>query len=219
MQNRGCFITLEGIEGCGKSTHARKLRQALEERGWRTLLTREPGGTRLGSEIRKLLLRSRGMAIGERAELLLYAADRQQHLEEVVLPALKSGNIVICDRFSDATAAYQGHARGLDRELIEQIERLVCGDLKPRLTLLLDLPVRVGLQRALQRNQAYAPEQREDRFEQEGPAFHEKVRRGYLALARAFPERIRLIDAAGSIEQVHRNIMKEVLPVLAQMRI
>ncbi len=214
MSYPGCFITLEGIEGCGKSTQAAKLADYLKELGYQVILTKEPGATALGTPLRKLLLNPQRITIGAKAELFLFAADRSQHVEELILPAIKEGKIVVCDRYTDATMAYQGYARGLDKALIQDLNELAALGLSPQLTILLDLTVSEGLSRALDRNQRNDSASREDRFEQEGKSFHEKVRYGYLELARAEPDRIKIIDADSSIEEIHNNIVKTVAPLL-----
>ncbi len=205
---------MEGIEGCGKSTQAEKLGVYLQKQGYPLEITREPGGTALGNQIRKLLLCPQGIGIAAEAELFLYAADRAQHLQEVILPALETGKVVICDRFTDATLAYQGYARGINQAIVAEINQFVTQGLKPDLTLLLDFEVSQGLARALGRNQQSDADKREDRFEQEGDPFHQRVRQGYLALARTEPGRIKVIDAGKSAEEIHNDILAEVLPVL-----
>lgn len=210
----GLFLTFEGIEGCGKSTQAKKLVKYLQQRGYSVIHTKEPGGTALGSNLRKLVLCSNGINISREAELFLYAADRAQHVQEIILPALQDGKIIICDRFTDATVAYQGYARGVDRAVINNINGLATSGLVPNITILMDLAVTEGLARALARNQKHDPSKREDRFEQEGRAFHEKVRQGYLNLAKIEPDRIKVIDANKTIDQVHEDIIKKVLPLL-----
>lgn len=194
---RGRFITLEGGEGAGKSSNLDFLRECLEQRGIRVLITREPGGTRLGEAIRGWLLEYRNM--DPNAELLLLFAARAQHLCEVIRPALARGDWVISDRFTDATYAYQGGGRGLPEERIAWLAGWVQQDLRPDLTLLFDVPVQVGLDRLQQRLFS-------DRFEQEQRDFLERVRRRYLALAAAEPERFRVIDASQPLELVRRQI-------------
>lgn len=203
------FITFEGIEGSGKSTQIQIVADWLESvTGVRPLITREPGGCPIADQIRSTLLDAANFGMDERAELLLYAAARAQHMAEVIRPALAEGRIVLCDRFIDATLAYQGYGRGLSTELIEQLNGLATGDITPDLTLLLDFAPETGIERALQRN-ADAAGQNENRFEQEALAFHHRVRQGYLALAEKHG-RIRRIDAAGSLEDVSdrvRNVL------------
>jgi dTMP kinase len=196
----GLFITVEGIEGVGKSTHARFIRDALQRTGRRVCQTREPGGTALGEEIRSLLLHGRELAISDNAELLLIFAARAQHLEEVIRPALARGEIVLCDRFTDATYAYQGGGRGIPAAHIAELENFVQGELRPDHTLLFDAPVATGLERAGGRGTA-------DRFEAETAQFFELVRRAYLDLAANQPVRIHLIDAARPLQQVQESVM------------
>ncbi len=188
----GRFITLEGIEGAGKTSQLAALEAFLRARGLGCVVTREPGGTVLGEELRGLLLAHRHEGMGVDTELLLMFAARAEHLERVIRPALARGEWVLCDRFTDATYAYQGAGRGVNRERIAELECWVQGELRPDLTLLLDVPVTAGLARAGRRGQA-------DRFEAQNAVFFEQVRRGYLALAKDNP-RYRVIDA--SVDQI-----------------
>jgi len=203
---RGLFITLEGGEGAGKSTSLAFVREYLEQAGKRVVLTREPGGTPLGEQIRELLLHGReNMDVD--TELLLMFAARAEHLARVIRPALANGAYVVCDRFTDATYAYQGGGRGVPEARIRILEDWVQQGLRPDLTLLLDIPVEQGLERAGQRS---AP----DRFEREKIDFFERVRNCYLAEAESEPQRIRVIDAACDIPQVQaqlRSVLEEVL--------
>lgn len=189
------FVTFEGVEGAGKSTIARLVARELEAAGHKVVLTREPGDNSLGRMIRPILLDARNANLSASAELLLFLADRAQHLAEVVRPALAAGKIVLCDRYADSTLAYQGYARGQDREKLRQLNFLATDGLEPALTILLDLPVEEGLARAASRNLAEGTEISEGRFDSEKLDFHEKVRNGYLAIARANPERFVVIDA------------------------
>jgi dTMP kinase len=189
--SRGLFITLEGIEGAGKSTVARALAEWLGSRGQQVLATREPGGTPLAERLRQIVLEKGSEAVPPVAETLVMFAARAVHLANRIGPALASGTWVVCDRFTDATRAYQGAGRGVDGALIEQLARAVQGPLTPDCTLLLDLPVRAGLARARARSGADS-----DRFEAETVAFFERVRAGYLAVARAEPARVHVIDAS-----------------------
>ncbi len=198
--NVGRFLTLEGIEGAGKSTQAGYLKEALEAQGIPVVLTREPGGTALGEQIRQLLLDPSLPPMAADTELLLLFAARAEHLAQVIRPALARGHWVICDRFTDATYAYQGGGRGLDTSRIAQLETLTQGDLRPDYTLLLDLPVSLGLARAKQRAHL-------DRLESETHAFFERVRRAYLARARAEPARIQIIDGRGTKSQVREAVL------------
>lgn len=198
-EHSGCFITLEGTEGVGKSTNLRFIQSVLDEYKVRYQLTREPGGTPLAEQIRELLLDNRTETVAHDAELLLVFAARAQHLDQVVKPALQKGDWVLCDRFTDATFAYQGGGRGLDNGFISQLETMVQRGLQPDLTVLLDLPVDIGLARASQRGEL-------DRFENEKVAFFERVREAYLARAKADPDRFAVIDASGTLEQVQQQI-------------
>ena len=204
------FITFEGIEGCGKSTQIRRLRDVLSERGIPVLLTEEPGGSGVGKILRGILLNRTGVEIAAEAELLLFMADRAQHIREVIEPALNRQKVVLCDRFADATMAYQGFGRGLDREMIDILNRFALRGVTPDLTLLMDVPVETGLGRALARIAGKKESEREDRFESEQMDFHRRVRDGYLHLASREPERFRIIDASGDIEATHRAILREV---------
>ena len=195
----GLFITLEGPEGAGKSTNRDYLAARLREQGLDVVLTREPGGTPLAERIRELLLAPSVEAMHADTELLLMFAARAQHLAGVIRPALARGAVVLCDRFTDATYAYQGGGRGLSAERIATLETFVQGELRPDLTLVFDLPVEIGLARAAARG-------RLDRFEQEGLAFFEAVRQAYLQRAGRQPQRYRLLDAAQSLEAVQADI-------------
>ena len=202
------FITLEGIEGSGKSTQILHVFNYLNKLGFLCKMTREPGGTRIGGKIRSILLDPENSAMNPAAELLLYTADRVQHIQEIILPMIENGGIVICDRYFDATLAYQGIARGLDMTLILDLHKLVCRNLKPDLTLLLDLPPDKGLQRAWKQLKSGSRTDSESRFENETLAFHERVRAGYLAIAEKEPERFRIIDASQSQDQVQDQITR-----------
>lgn len=196
------FITFEGIEGSGKSTALLLLAQELERRGFDVLRTREPGGCGLGRAIRPILLDARTRSLNMRAELYLFLADRAQHVAEVVRPALEAGQIVLCDRYTDSTLAYQGYGRGLDPEKLRRINEMATGGLAPDLTLLMDLPVGLGLERAGLRNQRQGTVLSEGRFDAESMDFHERVRQGYLALAGEEPQRIACINAEQRPEDV-----------------
>lgn len=195
----GLFITLEGPEGAGKSTNREYLAERLREQGVDVLLTREPGGTPLAERIRELLLAPSDEPMAADTELLLVFAARAQHLQQVIRPALARGCVVLCDRFTDATYAYQGGGRGLSTARIAQLEQFVQGELRPDLTLIFDLPVEVGLARAAARG-------RLDRFEQEQRSFFESVRHAYLARAEQSPPRYRVLDAGQSLAQVQADI-------------
>lgn len=208
----GFFITFEGIEGCGKSTQLARLAELLQGSGHRVRTTREPGGCPIADAVRRILLDSANHAMDCRSELLLYAAARAQHVAEVIRPALAAGEIVLCDRFSDATLAYQGYGRGLALALIEDLNRIATDGLVPDLTLLLDFPVETGLARARSRNSDRSGPD-EGRFEEESLAFHDRVRAGYLTLARN-QDRFRVIDATGSMGEVAGRIAAAALPCL-----
>jgi len=199
---RGAFITLEGAEGVGKSTCLAAIGRTLEPLGHEAVTTREPGGTPIGEQIREWILAGAHGPLSAEVEALLMFAARVLHLSAVIEPALAAGQWVVCDRFSDATLAYQGGGRGADNDFLQRLIGAVQGDLKPNLTLLLDAPVDVGLARISDRAH--------DHFEREGRAFFERVRRAYLDLARREPERIRIIDASGTIEEVERQVVAEI---------
>lgn len=210
------FITFEGIEGSGKSTQIQHLLAELQSRAIDSIVTREPGATRIGKKIRAILLDSVNSTMVSTTELLLYEADRAQHVHEVITPALEANKVVISDRFSDATTVYQGYARGLDLKQIKKLHDMVLGGLRPDLTLILDLPVRQGLERAWQRIEAQTDDLREDRFEKEALSFHEKVRQGYLTLAEREPGRFQIIDASGDPESIHKEVLRIVLDRLSR---
>ncbi|MGD8346868.1 MAG: dTMP kinase [Lysobacterales bacterium] len=196
---RGLFITVEGGEGAGKSTQIARMAAWLEARGHSVVLTREPGGTRLAERLREQLLDRQNEDLGALTELLLMFAARAQHLHELIRPALARGETVVCDRFTDATWAYQGGGRGLPDHAISILEQLVHGDLQPELTLLLDLPVNEGLRRAALRSER-------DRFESESVEFFERVRSAYLGRAHGDPGRFAVIDAARAVDDVWQQI-------------
>ena len=200
------FITFEGIEGSGKSTQIQRLRTHLEKLGYAVCQTREPGGCAIANQIRGILLRPENSAMVPRAELLLYAAARAQHVEEVVRPALDQGQVVLCDRFIDATVAYQGDGRNLDRQLIKQLNELASGHCRPTLTLLFDLPIEAGLTRARQR-ETDQQDDSEGRFERETLSFHQRIRDGYLKLAVHEPQRFRIIQALAPADQVTKQVI------------
>ena len=199
QRGRGKFITIEGQDGAGKSTNVTVIEAFLKHQGIDFIKSREPGGTPFGETLREVLLNSSDDSIGDTAELLLVFAARAQHIQKVIEPALADGQWVLCDRFTDATYAYQGFGRGLDVSLVEQLEASVQGELRPDLTILLDLPVAVGESRAGQRS---AP----DRFEQQQKSFKQRVRDGYLQLAEKQSGRIKVIDASQDIASVAKSI-------------
>ena len=196
---QGKFITIEGTEGVGKTTNIEFIQHWLNRRGVEFVSTREPGGTPLAEQVRELLLTPREEKVGDSTELLLMFAGRAQHLDQVILPALDSGTSVLCDRFTDASYAYQGFGREMDGSLIAKLEQIVQGDLRPDLTLILDIPVEIGLKRASERS---AP----DRFEQEQIEFFDRVRQGYLKIAEENPKRCAVIDASQSLDEVQASI-------------
>ncbi len=203
------FITLEGIEGCGKTTQLKRLAGRLERLAIPFLSTLEPGGTEVGKKVRRILLDSRNKGLIPMAELFLYAADRAQHVEEVIKPALRKGVWVLCDRFFDSTVVYQGFARGQDSRLIKFLNEKATQGLVPDLTFLLDCPVKIGLARATAREN-----RGQDRFERENLAFHRKVREGYLNLAGKSPERFVVLDGTVEKDVLERNIFSHLKPLL-----
>lgn len=206
------FITFEGIEGCGKTTQIKRLAGRLEDHGIQFISTLEPGGTRIGQDIRKVLLDSKNSHLAPLAELILYAADRAQHIEEVIKPALDQGKWVLCDRFFDATVAYQGAGRGLDMDLIKTLNDLVTKGIRPDLTLLLDCPPETGIERAIKRNNTIGQDG-QDRFEREKMEFHKKVRNAYLDISRK-EKRFSIIDATLPEDEVEKEIFKTVSPYI-----
>ena len=203
----GTFITFEGIEGSGKSTQIALLANYLSARGIRYVLTREPGGTSIGDQVRKILLDPANRSLDPTAELLLYAASRAQHLREIILPALANSMVVLCDRFSDATLAYQGYGRQLDIDMIRSLDRIVTTGMRPDLTILFDIEATMGIERARGRNNSLGLEA-EARFENEELVFHDRVRQGYLKLVAQEPDRIRIVDASGTSETVQEQVRK-----------
>ncbi|MGD1967919.1 MAG: dTMP kinase [Desulfobacterales bacterium] len=208
------FITLEGIEGSGKTTQIDRLADFLAQNGIKCVITRQPGGTVIGESIRSILLNPENDTLAPMTELLLYLADRAQHINEVIKPALATGQTVVCDRYFDATVVYQGFARGLSVQLLKDLHQLLFDNLKPDVTLLLDLSPQQGLERAWQQLNSGQRVGRESRFESEAIVFHEKVRAGYLELARLEPQRFHVINAARSPDQVFAEISKTLIPFL-----
>lgn len=207
----GKLIVFEGVEGCGKTTQLHRTRDWLLGRIKKEIqpqvsvvVTREPGGTELGLGLRQLLLIGKAQLLQDRAELLLYAADRAQHVDEVLKPQLEKGAIILCDRFTDSTVAYQGYGRGLNLTLINQLNQIATGGLESDLTIWLDVDVEIGLARARQRGAA-------DRIEQADLEFHRRVQQGYSELASSHPERIVRVDASGSQEEVQQQIQRILL--------
>ena len=215
MAARGKFITFEGLDGTGKSTQVEKLARSLRAHGHSVAITREPGGTSTGEKIRELLLHSATAGLSPFTEMALMFASRAQHIHEVILPALAEGRIVLCDRFTDSTEAYQGGGRKLGSKPVLQLHQLLCGNLQPDLTILLDNDVTFSLERARRRNQKHktirtekGPEKDENRFEQENRAFFGRVRHTYLAIAAREPQRMQVINARGTPAETHAVIME-----------
>ena len=203
----GKFISFEGIEGCGKSTQIKLAGEYLKRRRIPSLITEEPGGSAIGRRIRKILLnKDPDEEICKETELLLFSAARAQHVKVVIIPALAEDTVVLCDRYYDATIAYQGFGRGLDMDFINILNDFSSARLKPGLTLLFDLPVEIGLKRAMDRISRIKEDAAEDRFEREDLDFHRKVKDGYLFLARQDYKRFRIIDSSRDIETVHREV-------------
>jgi dTMP kinase len=200
----GLLVTFEGIEGSGKSTQIELTRAYVEEQGYPCLVTKEPGGSPLGEEIRSFLLDRGDLRIDPLTELFLIEADRAEHVEEVIRPALGDGRIVLCDRYTDATIAYQGYARGLDIAVITQLNRWATGGLAPQCTIVLDCPVAVGMARA----------KGEDRFEREDKRFHEQVREGYLRIAQQEPQRVTVVSGEGEQMVIQEEIRRIIRPLL-----
>jgi dTMP kinase len=198
IEGSGCFITFEGIEGCGKSTQVIRLAARIERTGREVVVTREPGGTSIGNVIRSILLGEENVDLEPVAEMLLYAADRTQHIVQVIEPALNRGAVVLSDRFLDASVAYQGYGRCLGADTVLNLHRRPPLDLRPRRTVLLDMDPGDSLRRARSRNETLGITDTEGRFEQEEMAFHKRVREGYLILSREEPERFRVVDADGT---------------------
>jgi dTMP kinase len=202
------FVTFEGIEGSGKTAHLARLAAALRKLGRTVTATREPGGTPVGQHIRRILTDPMAPPLSAMAELLLYLADRSQHVHETIQPALAAGHIVLCDRFSDSTLAYQGYARGVDLRMIRRLDAIARDGCSPDLTFLLSCPISVGLARTRTRQSGSI---REDRFELEPETFHERVQAGLLELARAEPGRFLVLDTVRPVEEVEREILAESL--------
>jgi dTMP kinase len=210
---RGRFITFEGLDGCGKSTQTEKLANVLRARGFSVLVTREPGGTATGEKIRQLLLDPASSELTSMAELALMFASRAQHIHEVIQPALASGRMVLCDRFTDSTEAYQGGGRKLGSEPVLVLHRILCGGFEPDLTILMDSNIAASVERARRRNRARRSRSGNDenRFEQESRAFFARVRSSYLAIAEREPRRVVVVDARGPAAATHRRILELVL--------
>lgn len=209
------FITFEGMEGSGKSTALNRVQQALLDEGHGVLLTREPGGSRLGRTLRSILLDLANDDIVSEAELFLYLADRAQHVGQVIRPALAEGVVVLSDRYADSTVVYQGYGRGLDPERLRELNDMAVGGLWPDLTLVFDLPPEEGLRRAMSRNLREGTSVSEGRFEAEHLAFHARVREGYLTWAALHPARFRVVDATRTPDEVFEDVMRAVRSALA----
>ena len=209
------FITFEGGEGSGKTTQIRRLKQYLARKGIRCKVTREPGGCPISEKVREILLNPRYHEMVPLTELFLYEASRTQHVKEVIEPLLKKGDTVLCDRFSDATLAYQGFGRKLDLGLIERLNRLSTQRIKPDITFLLDCPSDTGLKRAIQRNQTQKKE-KEERFEREKIQFHHRVRKGYLSIAKKEPHRVKIIDTRQGEDKIFEKIRQIVDELLVR---
>jgi dTMP kinase len=209
--HRGRFITFEGLDGCGKSTQLGKLAEVLRRQNLAVVVTREPGGTATGEKIRHLLLDTNTAALAPLAELALMFASRAQHIKEVIQPALAEGRVVLCDRFTDSTEAYQGGGRKLGSEPVLVLHRILCGDLQPDLTILMDSEVAASVERARRRNKSAKngrSKRDENRFEQENRAFFGRVRNAYAAIAAREPHRVATVDARGSMQETHRKIVE-----------
>jgi len=205
---RGVLISFEGIEGCGKSTQANLLYEYLKTKAIPCVLVREPGGTKIGEEIRKILLDENNIKMDSKTELFLYLAARSQLLAEIIFPALKEGKVVICDRFSDSTLAYQGGGRNLGLEKVSQINKYATDKLKPHLTILIDIPLSVSRERIAK--------EEKDRLEKEDEEFHKRVRDTYLFLAKRAPKRIKVFDGTKNIEDLHLEIRTKVIEFLTK---
>jgi len=212
MSRRGKFITFEGLDGTGKSTQMRKLAAALRSSGHKVIETREPGGTATGEKIRKVLLDSRTAGLSPLAEMALMFGSRAQHIAEVIEPGLAAGAIVLCDRFTDSTEAYQGSGRRLGSAAVLELHHVLCGDLQPDLTLLLDSDAAASVSRARHRNERDSQNSvrghDENRFENETRAFFGRVREGFMAIAKREPRRVALVDARGTPSQTHQKILE-----------
>ncbi len=211
MAARGKFITIEGLDGCGKSTQLERLGAALRAQGRDVVVTREPGGTPTGEKIRHVLLDSATLGLSPWAEMALMFASRAQHLKEIILPALHAGKIVLCDRFTDSTEAYQGGGRKLGSGPVLELHRILCGNLQPDLTILMDSEVSASVARARRRNLQKQSEDGgefdENRFEQESRAFFTRVRNAYLAIAQREPQRVVVVDARGTADTTQSQIL------------
>lgn len=214
MKHPGKLITLEGLDGSGKSTQLALEAERLRGKGFRVPTTREPGGTVLGQQVRAIVVHAERSALTPLTELALMFAARAQHIEQVILPALRAGDVVLCDRFTDSSVAYQGYGRGIPLEVIRGLENFLCQEVRPDLTVILEIDPETGARRSGQRNRAAADP--DTRFEQEGMEFFERVRQGYREIARQEPARVRLVDGRGSIAEVHERVRQVVDEFLAK---
>jgi dTMP kinase len=212
------FITFEGVEGSGKTTQIQRLKKYLSQKGIPCKVTREPGGCPISEKVRKILLDPSHRKMVSLSELFLYEAARAQHVKEVIEPILKKGVVVLCDRFNDATIAYQGYGRKINLELVQNLNRFSSQGLKPNVTFLLDCPSRLGLKRALRRNQTLKRE-KEDRFEREKVQFHHRVRKGYLSIAKKEPNRVKVINTRQGEDKVFEKIRQVVDEFIIAKRI
>jgi dTMP kinase len=212
------FITFEGIEGCGKTTQISLLKEYLEQKDYSVVATREPGGTQIGDSMRTILLDSRNTHIDIKTELLLYEASRAQHIKDVVRPALDKGSIVLCDRFTDATLAYQGYAQRINKDLIERLNQFATDNITPDFTILIDCPVEIGLKRAKKRGATVNQKINEDRFEEKNISFHQNVRLGYLQIAECNSNRIHIVDGREDVSTVQQEIRTVVLKKIESLQ-
>lgn len=207
---KGKFITFEGPEGSGKTTQLLLLAKHLKENGCPVVATREPGGTEISEKVRNILLDASNLNLSNRTELLLMVASRAQNTAEVIVPALKQGKIVLCDRYSDSTLAYQSYGRGFDLEVTRQMCLFATDGLQPDMTLLIDIDPELGLERAKLTGKSSTPAKKHDRMESQGLEFHRRVREGFLKLAEAEPDRFRVLNSKGTIEEIHSQILKHI---------
>jgi dTMP kinase len=207
---RGLFITFEGIDGCGKSTQLNLLAQQIKQRGFEVVVTREPGGTPLGEGIRQLLVSDVSVHVAPTTELLLYVAARAQHVAELITPSLEAGRIVISDRYTDSTVAFQGYGRGLDAEIIERLNKFATAGLVPDLTIVFDIDPALARARLDSRPVGGLL----GAFDEQHADFHQRMREGYLRLAKEHPSRIHVVDAGGAVEETHSRVMALVLPLI-----
>lgn len=212
---KGILITFEGTDGCGKTTQISLLKDYLQQRGKIVTVTREPGGTAVGDTVRRILLYSGGIALNSLTETLLYEGCRAQLVRELIQPALKKGETVLCDRFADSTIAYQGYGRGTEIETIETLNKIATDGLTPTITLLFDIDPKVALQRASLRTTSDKGSVNEERFEKEGIEFHKRVRQGFKGLAQKEPDRIKVIDANRTAEEIHLDVVGQLKRLLS----